>query len=86
MADPKPQAATIPLRQSHPKELYMLFAVEMWERFSYYTMMALLMLYMTDPAQLGWGSEIAGPVKGWFSGFVYLMPLFGGVLAELWLG
>jgi proton-dependent oligopeptide transporter, POT family len=76
----------IPLRKSHPKELYMLFSVEMWERFSYYTMMALLMLYMTDASQLGWGSEIAGPVKGWFSGLVYLMPLFGGLIAELWLG
>jgi proton-dependent oligopeptide transporter, POT family len=68
----------------HPKGLYLLFAVEMWERFSYYGMRALLVLYMTK--YLLFSTEQAGTVYGWYTGLAYLAPLIGGYLADRYLG
>lgn len=68
----------------HPKGLYLLFAVEMWERFSYYGMRALLVLYMTK--YLLFTTEQAGTVYGWYTGLAYLAPLIGGYLADRYLG
>ncbi len=66
-----------------------LFFTEMWERFSYYGMRALLMLYMTlGPAQGGLGLDLkaAGLVYGFYTFGVYAMSLPAGFLADRWLG
>ncbi|MCL4235195.1 MAG: peptide MFS transporter [Deltaproteobacteria bacterium] len=68
----------------HPKGLYLLFFVEMWECFSYYGMRALLVLYMTK--ELMFSTEKAGTVYGWYTGLVYLTPLLGGYIADRYLG
>ncbi|ATQ70037.1 MULTISPECIES: peptide MFS transporter [Methylosinus] len=93
----------------HPRGLTILFSAEMWERFSYYGMRALLVLYMVehllDPA---WAGDVLGlaalrraleslsgplaiqpfasQIYGLYTGFVYLTPILGGVLADQWLG
>jgi len=70
--------------QNHPKGLYLLFCVEMWERFSYYGMRALLVLYMIQV--LSFSSQKAGDIYGLYTGFVYLTPLIGGYLADRYFG
>jgi len=75
----------------HPRGLYLLFMTEMWERFSYYGMRALLVLYVvaaTNAANpgLGWDNAQALKLYAWYTGFVYLTPLFGGWLADNYLG
>ncbi|MDP8223329.1 MAG: peptide MFS transporter [Candidatus Lernaella stagnicola] len=70
--------------KGHPKGLYLLFLVEMWERFSYYGMRALLVLYMTK--SLLFSTEKAGTIYGWYTGFVYLTPLLGGYIADRYWG
>ena len=90
----------------HPAGLFILFFTEMWERFSYYGMRALLVLYMTsylirDPEkaaaifgfetlrhllEMGFGpldvQPLASQIYGLYTGFVYLTPFFGGILAD----
>lgn len=73
----------------HPKGLYLLFFTEMWERFSYYGMRAILMLYMTklyieNGLEISKGS--ASLIYGFFTGFVYFTPIIGGWLADKYLG
>src|SRR5947209_2607072 len=93
----------------HPKGLTVLFATEMWERFSYYGMASLLVLYLVKylllPGQveavIGYGAvkraleSIFGPlapqpfasqVYGFYAGFAYLLPVFGGYLADRFFG
>jgi POT family proton-dependent oligopeptide transporter len=93
----------------HPRGLAYLFATEMWERFSYYGMRALLVLYMVkyllDPQRMdsvvGLGSfkvmletifgplatqPLASQIYGFYTGLVYLTPIFGGLLADRVLG
>jgi len=93
----------------HPRALSFLFATEMWERFSYYGMRALLVLYMTKyllqperfESVLGLGAfkgaleAVFGPlalqpfasqIYGFYTGLVYLTPIFGGLLADRVLG
>ena len=72
------------LKQEHPKGLYLLFFVEMWERFSFYGMRALLMLYMIQ--NLMYSSHKAGNIYGIYTGLVYLTPLIGGYLADRYFG
>lgn len=75
--------------QKHPKGLYVLFFTEMWERFSYYGMQALLMIYMITETQkggLGWDAHAAGQLYGLYVGLVYFTPLIGGYLADKYLG
>ena len=62
--------------KGHPKGLYLLFVTEMWERFSYYGMRALFMLYMTQALLLN--KEAASEIYGSYTGLVYLTPLLGG--------
>lgn len=69
---------------SHPKGLYILFFTEMWERFSYYGMRALLILYMTN--HFLWMQEDASRVYKWYTSLVYFTPLVGGFLADRYLG
>lgn len=76
-------------RTSHPKALYTLFATEMWERFSYYGMRALLTLYLTaELAKGGFGlnREDALALYAIFTGLVYLTPILGGWVADNFLG
>ena len=74
-------------QESHPKGLYVLFATEMWERFGFYTMLAMLTLYMRDTAQgFGWTTSQATGVYSWYQAFVYATPLIGGWLADRYLG
>jgi POT family proton-dependent oligopeptide transporter len=73
----------------HPKALFMLFSTEMWERFSYYGMRALLVLFLTAATLqegFGWNSMEALKLYGTYTGLVYLTPLFGGWLADNFLG
>jgi len=72
------------IKHSHPKGLYFLFTIEMWERFSYYGMRALLVLYMVK--YLLFSTEKAGNVYGLYTGLVYLTPLIGGYIADKYLG
>ena len=77
------------MSQGHPKGLYLLFATEMWERFSYYGMRALLVLYLTKSlidGGLGFTDDNASLLYGFFTGFVYFTPLIGGWLADNYLG
>jgi len=71
--------------------LYLLFLVEMWERFSYYGMRMLLVLYLISLATVsnpgrGWAEGQANLLYGWYAGLAYLMPLLGGYLADKFLG
>ncbi len=92
----------------HPKGVAYLAFTEVWERFSYYGMTALLSLYMVEQLLLpghaehvlGLGAlrdlfEVRGPMSnvafasliyGWYGGLVYFTPLFGGMVADRWLG
>ena len=71
-------------KQDHPKGLYLLFCVEMWERFSFYGMRALIVLYMIQ--NLAYSAQKAGNIFGLYTGLVYLTPLIGGYLADRFLG
>jgi POT family proton-dependent oligopeptide transporter len=65
-----------------------LFFTELWERFAYYGMRALLILYLMDATTggLGWSQERASRLYGWFVGLTYLTPVAGGWLADRFLG
>jgi len=68
----------------HPKGLYVCFFTEMWERFSFYGMKALLLLYLVKHHHF---SEAEGyVVVGAYGGLVYAVPLIGGLLADRYLG
>lgn len=73
----------------HPRGLATLFMTELWERFSYYGMRALLVLYMTAPAAsggLGFPVAKAGALYGLYTAMVYLLSLPGGWIADRFLG
>jgi POT family proton-dependent oligopeptide transporter len=67
-----------------PKQLYLLFFAEMWERFSFYGMKGLLILYMTS--QLDYDDPKAYAILGSYSALVYTMPMFGGFMADKFIG
>ena len=68
----------------HPRGLSTLFFTEMWERFSYYGMRGFLILYMVKA--LGFNDQHAGAVYGNYVGSVWLAAIFGGIIADRWLG
>lgn len=70
--------------EGHPKQLYLLFFTEMWERFSFYGMRALLVLFMVN--QLKYADAKANLIYGTYTALVYLMPLFGGIAADKFIG
>ncbi len=72
------------MTQGHPKGLYVLFTTEMWERFSYYGMRAILVLYMTRA--LMFDVAKASNTYGNFTMLAYLTPLAGGYIADRWWG
>ncbi|MBL8759704.1 MAG: peptide MFS transporter [Phycisphaerae bacterium] len=79
----------------HPMGLFLLFLVEMWERFSYYGMRGLLVLYLVrattgdeqgfNPGR-GWSKAEASTLYGWYTGLAYLTPIVGGVIADKLIG
>ena len=78
---------------NQPKGLWVLFITEMWERFSYYGMRALLVLYLiasTDEGTFnpgfGWSQESAYLLYGIYTWLVYLTPIFGGLIADRLIG
>lgn len=73
----------------HPKGLYLICTVEMWERFSYYGMRALLVLFLTAQlisGGLGFDDSSASLIYGIFTGLIYFTPLIGGWLSDRYLG
>jgi dipeptide/tripeptide permease len=68
----------------HPIGLYVLFFTEMWERFSYYGMRALLILYMVN--YFRWEQKDASTIYKVYTSFVYVTPILGGYLADRFLG
>lgn len=72
------------VKEGHPKGLYLCFSVEMWERFSFYGMRALLVLFMTK--YLLFDTEKAGKIYGWYLGLVYLAPIIGGYISDRFWG
>ena len=94
MSNAKTNAADAPRAKEflgHPVGLWALFTTEMWERFCYYGMRALLVLYListltdSNPG-FGWSESDANKLYGWFTGLVYFFPLFGGFIADKFLG
>ena len=80
-----------PVKLKQPPGLWCLFIVEMWERFSYYGMRAILVLYLvaeygaeiTNPGR-GWTDADASHLYGYYTGLVYLTPILGGLIAVRW--
>lgn len=74
-------------QERHPKGLAVLFATEMWERFSFYSMLALFTLYLRDPNEgFGWTAAEATWLYSTYLMFVYLSPLVGGFIADRFTG
>ena len=72
------------IEKGHPKGLYVLFATEMWERFNYYGMRAVLVLFMTKA--LLYDKVFASNLYGSYTSLVYLTPLLGGYVADRYWG
>ena len=75
----------------HPAGLYILFMTEMWERFSYYGMRGILVLYLTaqtrgDNPGLGWLDGEALSLYGWYTMLVYVASIPGGIIADKIIG
>ena len=76
----------------HPAGLWVLFTTELWERFAFYAMRAILVLYLIAEADrqgnpgFGWSEADAYMLYGWYTSLVYVAPLFGGWLADTFLG
>ncbi|MFT3909097.1 MAG: peptide MFS transporter [Ferruginibacter sp.] len=72
----------------HPKALYVLFLIEMWERFAYYLMVGILLLFLIDTTTGGKGFEqhVGADIVGSFIALVYLTPFIGGLIADRYLG
>ena len=68
----------------HPRGLTVLFLTEMWEMFSFFGMRAILVYYMTK--HLDMSQEYASLVYGAYAAFIYFTPVFGGMIADRWLG
>lgn len=101
-SDPTPDSNGRGTLMGHPTGLFLLFLVEMWERFSYYGMRALLILYLVkstspgpDPGLFsdtiinpgrGWTRGDAATLYGWYTGLAYLLPVVGGIIADKLIG
>jgi len=85
----QPLVADKPVHEGrHPKALYILFFTEMWERFAYYLMVGILLLYMIDTKTGGKGFDerVGADIVGSFIALVYLTPFIGGLIADRYLG
>lgn len=75
----------------HPSGLFVLFFTEMWERFSFYGMRVLLILFLTaalagNNPGWGWSAENAGALYGTYAMLLYITPIFGGIIADKYIG
>jgi len=70
----------------HPKAVYFLSTVRLWERFSYYGVRAIFVLFLTDISSFNFSDELANNLYAWFIGLVYLTPLIGGYIADRYWG
>ena len=68
----------------HPKGVFVCFFTEMWERFSFYGMKALLLLYLLK--HHGFSDDMGYELIGAYGGLVYAVPVIGGLVADRWLG
>jgi POT family proton-dependent oligopeptide transporter len=75
---------TVRIKEKHPSGLYLLFATEMWERFSYYAMRGLFVLYLVKA--LGFTEGKASNLYGSFTSLIYLAPILGGFIADRYWG
>jgi POT family proton-dependent oligopeptide transporter len=71
-------------RPKHPRGLYVLFFTEAWERYSFYSLLSVLVLYMDE--SLRFTPDTVGQVYGGYIATVYFVPLLGGYLGDRWLG
>jgi POT family proton-dependent oligopeptide transporter len=86
-----PAATAEPTILGHPIGLPLLFVVEMWERFSFYGMKAILILYVVaavtgDNPGRGWSNADGSILLGWYGGMAYLLPVIGGIIADKLIG
>lgn len=72
------------MKDKHPRGIAILFFTEMWERFSYYGMRAILFFYLIK--HLKFSESLAGNIYGAYTGLVYFTPLIGGYIADNYLG
>lgn len=70
----------------HPKGLYVLFFTEMWERFGYYLMVGIFLLYLKDTDGKGMDTRTAIDIVGSYIALVYLSPFIGGMIADRYIG
>src|SRR5437763_4834292 len=86
----RPPSESSPPRQTrrtilgHPVGLYVLFLAQMWERFSYFGMLALLILYLNQFCKMS--QEDASTIFEWYTSVIYFTPLVGAYLADRYLG
>lgn len=76
-------------KAKHPKGLWVLFLTEMWERFGYYLMVGILLLYLINPTTTGakgFPKALGADIVGTFIALVYLTPFIGGLIADRYLG
>ena len=79
----------LPQGKKHPKGLYLLFFTELWERYSYFGMRSILVLYLTAAlisGGLGMSPQSAMLIYGIFTGGVYFTPIIGGFIADKFIG
>jgi proton-dependent oligopeptide transporter, POT family len=74
------------VQEKHPTGLYVLFATEMWERFGFYSMLAMFTLYLRSPEGFSWTAAQATGLYANYLMFVYASPLIGGFIADRGLG
>ena len=80
---------TARLAKAMPGGALLIIGVEFWERFSYFGMLAIFVLFLTSPAHsggFGWENGAALGFVGVYAGLMYSLPLLGGVVADRWLG
>jgi POT family proton-dependent oligopeptide transporter len=81
--------STTEVKKGHPKALWVLFLTEMWERFGYYLMGGIFLLYLIDPKThggKGLDTSVANDIWGSYIALVYLTPFIGGLIADRFLG
>ena len=81
-----PAMTTVALhdRPTHPRGLYVLFFTEAWERYSFYSLLSVLVLYMDE--SLRFSADTVGQVYGGYIAAVYFIPMLGGFIADRFLG
>ena len=84
----QPTETVLVSKGRHPKALYVLFFTEMWERFAYYLMVGILLLYLIDDKTGGKGfsESVGADIVGSFIALVYLTPFIGGLIADRYFG